>query len=128
MSAGQTSDIDLLISGDHPDPFGFLGLHEIEAGHSKAVVVRAFVPEAEGLSVVEGDGGALHAMQKIRDEGLFELTFTERERFPYRLRAANRFGDSWEFHGPYSFQPLLGDYDLHLLAEGTHYRNYEKLG
>ena len=129
MSTVQTFDIDLLIQGDHPDPFGFLGMHEIEAGELKAVVVRAFVPEAERVSVVEADGSTQHAMQKLRDEGFFELTLTDRgERFPYRLKAANRFGDSWEFHDPYSFPPLLSDYDLHLLNEGTHYRNYEKLG
>jgi 1,4-alpha-glucan branching enzyme len=129
MSADQTADIDLLIQGDHSDPFGFLGMHQIEAGESRAVVVRAFVPEAERVSVVEADGSTQHAMQKLRDEGFFELTFTGRgERFPYRLKAANRFGDTWEFHDPYSFPPLLSDYDLHLLKEGTHYRNYEKLG
>jgi len=68
-------------------------------------------------------------MHKVGDEGFFELTFQDgHERFPYRLKAANRFGDTWEFHDPYSFLPLLSDYDLHLMAEGTHYRNYEKLG
>ena len=29
---------------------------------------------------------------------------------------------------PYSFPPLLSDFDLHLLGEGTHYNSYEKLG
>src|SRR6185312_390844 len=29
---------------------------------------------------------------------------------------------------PYRFPLLLSDYDLHLLAEGTHYRSYERLG
>ena len=31
-------------------------------------------------------------------------------------------------YDPYAFPPLLSDYDLHLLGEGTHYLNYEKLG
>jgi 1,4-alpha-glucan branching enzyme len=31
-------------------------------------------------------------------------------------------------HDPYSFPPMLSDYDLHLLAEGTHWRSYERLG
>ncbi len=29
---------------------------------------------------------------------------------------------------PYSIGPVLTDFDLHLLGEGTHYRNYERLG
>jgi len=126
----MTSHIDLIISGDHSDPFAFLGMHETEDGAAKPLVVRAFVPGAEQVWVIEANQPHnQHSMQKLRDEGFFELFFQDRhERFPYRLKAANRFGDSWEFHDPYSFLPLLSDYDLHLMAEGTHYRNYEKLG
>src|ERR1041385_7776242 len=124
----MTSNVDLITSGDHPDPFAFLGLHEAGDGSVTGVVVRAFLPGADQAWVVEADGTQLHSMQKIRDEGFFEITFPNRTRFAYRLKAVNRFGDSWEFHDPYSFLPLLTDYDLHLMAEGTHYRNYEKLG
>ncbi len=125
----MTLDIDQTILGDHPDPFGFLGMHETEADGAKAIVVRAFIPGAERVSVIEAGSTKPHPMQKLHDEGFFELVFQDRsERFPYRLRAVNRFGDSWEFHDPYSFPALLSDYDLHLMAEGTHYRNYEKLG
>lgn len=31
-------------------------------------------------------------------------------------------------HDPYAFPPLLSDYDLHLLGEGSHWKSYEKLG
>jgi 1,4-alpha-glucan branching enzyme len=125
----MTTHIDLIISGDHSDPFGFLGMHETEDA-SKHIAVRAFIPGAEQVWVIEANQpDNQHPMHKLRDEGFFELPFRDRhERFPYRLKAANRFGDLWEFHDPYSFLPLLSDYDLHLMAEGTHYRNYEKLG
>lgn len=125
----MTSDVDLIIRGDHPDPFAFLGIHQIEGDGARAIVIRAFIPGVENLWVIEADQGRQHPLHKLRDEGFFEATFPDRhERFPYRLKAANRFGDTWEFHDPYSFAPLLSDYDLHLMAEGTHYRNYEKLG
>jgi 1,4-alpha-glucan branching enzyme len=125
----MTSNVDLIISGDHADPFSFLGIHETEADGAKAVVIRVFVPGAEQLWVIEAAGARQHSMRRLRDEGLFEVTLQDRpEGFPYRLKAANRFGDIWEFHDPYCFPPLLSDYDLHLMAEGTHYRNYEKLG
>ena len=29
---------------------------------------------------------------------------------------------------PYAFPPLLTDYDLHLIGEGTHWKSYERLG
>ncbi len=31
-------------------------------------------------------------------------------------------------HDPYAFPPMLTDYDLHLLGEGTHWQSYERLG
>jgi 1,4-alpha-glucan branching enzyme len=130
MTASHTSDIDLIILGGHPDPFAFLGIHETQAGGARAIVIRAFIPGAEQLWVIEAnDPSKQHPMHRLRDEGFFDLTFADRhDRFNYRLKAANRFGDIWEFHDPYSFPPLLSDYDLHLMAEGTHFRNYEKLG
>ena len=45
----------------------------------------------------------------------------------YRVRA--RFGDRVvEMEDPYRFPPVLSDFDLYLLAEGTHMHLYEKLG
>ena len=126
----MTSQIDLIISGDNSDPFALLGMHPIEDRAVKGLVVRVFVPGAENVWIIEANQpDNQHPMQKVREEGFFELTFSDRhDRFAYRLKASNRFGDSWEFYDPYNFLPLLSDYDLHLMAEGTHYRNYEKLG
>jgi len=122
-------DIDQIISGDHPDPFALLGIHQVDSSEGKHVVIRAFIPGAERVWVFEPGDINQHEMQRVRDDGFFELAFKDRqERFPYRLKAINRFGDTWEFHDPYTFPPLLSDFDLHLMAEGTHYRNYEKLG
>ena len=50
---------------------------------------------------------------------------TARQR--YQLRA--RFGDNVvELDDPYRFPPVLSDFDLYLLGEGTHQRIYDKLG
>ena len=46
----------------------------------------------------------------------------------YRLRFRFADGSEIETYDPYAFPPVLTDYDLYLLGEGTHYRNYEKLG
>ncbi len=132
VSNGGTAiaaEIELIVGGDHSDAFSFLGMHEVRAGRARSIAVRAFVPGAEQVWVVESAGTKRHLMQKLHDHGFFELTLPKRpKRFAYRLEAVNAFGDTWEFHDPYSFPPLLTDYDLHLMAEGTHYRNYEKLG
>ena len=46
----------------------------------------------------------------------------------YRLKITYPGGTSWEVHDAYAFPPLLTDFDLHLMGEGTHYEKYEKLG
>src|SRR5207253_9343430 len=45
----------------------------------------------------------------------------------YRLRA--RYGErEIELEDPYRFPPILSDFDLYLLGEGTHIHLYERLG
>ncbi len=46
----------------------------------------------------------------------------------YMLRAADQQGQQTTTHDPYAFPPLLTDFDIHLLAEGRHWRSYTRLG
>ena len=39
-----------------------------------------------------------------------------------------KHADDVERHDPYAFPPLLTDFDLHLFAEGRHYRAYDMMG
>jgi 1,4-alpha-glucan branching enzyme len=134
--APATSDdlIDLIVQANHWDPFKVLGMHEVEAGPGgkKSWIVRAFLPEAQSAWVVDllkGEPGTLVPMKKIHPDGFFVAVFAERSQtFPYRLKVTNHEGHSWDFVDPYWFGPLLSDFDLHLLSEGTHYRNFERLG
>jgi 1,4-alpha-glucan branching enzyme len=96
---------------------------------SKAVAVRAFLPEAEETWVVETKTKKLFPMQKIHKAGFFEVIITEKKDiFPYRIRIKSYDGAISEFYDPYAFLPVLTDFDLHLIGEGSHYKTYEKLG
>ena len=65
-------------------------------------------------------------LARIHDAGLFAGALPNGSR-RYRLRA--RFGDNVvELDDPYRFPPVLSDFDLYLLGEGTHQRIYDKLG
>jgi len=127
-------DIDLIVHANHWDPFSVLGIHELApaAGGPKACVIRALLPDANAAWVVdlkEGEPGERVPMERIHADGFFSSVFAgRRSRFPYRLRMENFEGHSWEFVDPYFLGPVLTDFDLHLLGEGTHYRNYERLG
>ncbi|MGP0063431.1 MAG: 1,4-alpha-glucan branching protein GlgB [Isosphaeraceae bacterium] len=134
ISTRATEDVELIVHGAHWDPFSILGLHALSGGGvgPETWVIRAFVPEARMVWVVDlilGEPGETIAMERVHPDGFFTAVFPDRAHpFAYRLRVENHEGYSWEFVDPYAFGPVLTDFDLHLLGEGTHYRNYERLG
>ncbi|MFL6840092.1 MAG: GlgB N-terminal domain-containing protein, partial [Bradyrhizobium sp.] len=110
-----------IIEGRHSDPFHYLGLHT-EGNKS---VVRAFLPEATNVEAI-GEHGETAQLLRIHDAGLFAGALPNGFR-RYQLRA--RFGDNVvELEDPYRFPPVLSEFDLYLLGEGTHQRIYDKLG
>jgi 1,4-alpha-glucan branching enzyme len=134
MSSTPQTDIELIVQADHWDPFRVLGLHELTPAQRNGTMwaVRSFLPEARHAWVVDlarGEPGTLVSMQRIHPAGFFETVFSGRTTpFPYRLRVESFENHSWDFADPYQYGPILTDFDLHLLGEGTHYRNYERLG
>ncbi|MCJ8141974.1 1,4-alpha-glucan branching protein GlgB [Ancylobacter sp. A5.8] len=126
MHAWQAPDheVDALVGGRHDDPFALLGPHEDGEG----LVIRAFVPHAGTLEAIEEDGRVIARLERRNDAGFFEGRIAERPAWArYRLRARNEGGE-WELRDPYSFGPVLGPLDDHLLIEGTHHLLYERLG
>jgi len=123
---------DHLAHGNFWDPFSVLGSHEIVAGGKAARAIRAFLPRARQAWVVtpsKKEGGDRIPMNRVHPDGLFELVVMGlTDPFPYRLGVENHEGHWWDFEDPYRFGPVLTDFDLHLLGEGTHYKSYEKLG
>ena len=119
-------DLDLLLRADHSDPFGILGLQSVNGTQ----VVRAFRPDAKTLAVVDrADPKTKLVAQRIAAEGVFEAIISGRsDRFDYVLEVTNWAGDTIQVADPYSFGPLLGELDMHLYCEGTHYEIYRKLG
>jgi 1,4-alpha-glucan branching enzyme len=116
-----SSEAYAIIEGRHSDPFHYLGRHR-EHDHN---VVRAYLPDASGVEVVD-DHGKTTALTRIHDAGLFcGVLPNGAER--YRLRA--HFGtETVDLEDPYRFPPILSDFDVYLLGEGTHQQIYDKLG
>jgi 1,4-alpha-glucan branching enzyme len=110
------------VAGDHGDPFSFLGPHRGPEGP----VVRAFLPGAKRVEVVSSSGGSLGELERAHPDGLFAGPVSKEDR-SYRLRVAYPEAEV-ELEDPYRFPTTFSDYDLHLLGEGTHLRNYELLG
>jgi 1,4-alpha-glucan branching enzyme len=123
-------DVDALVQGRHPDPFGVLGPHVCREGRATALAVRAFLPGVLAAEVRPEDPGlAPREMERLHPDGVFEATFAGRaEPFRYRLRVTDAPGRVREIEDPYRFPSTLSDFDRLLLGEGTHYQAYEKLG
>jgi 1,4-alpha-glucan branching enzyme len=124
------SDLRALSEARHKHPHDVLGMHQVTHAGKTGVAVRAFLPDAVAVSVVdESDSGEKPAaMKRLPDSDVFEVFIAGRKVFAYRLRVERRDGEVHEIHDPYSFLPTLSDQDLHLFNEGTDERVHEKMG
>ncbi len=121
------SDAELaLVRADHGDPFALLGPHvDAAAG---GTLVRAMLPQASRVAVVDGGGAVLADLPRVHEAGLFRgLVAGRTAPFPYRLQLT--IGHSVTvIDDPYRFGPVLGDLDIYLIAEGRHLELYCKFG
>src|SRR5215216_6812669 len=118
---GLSPEAYAVIEGRHHDPFHYLGWHV----ENDVPVVRIFLPDAEEVKVIDEEGHE-SGLRRIHDAGLFAGRLANGSP-RYRVRA--RFGDKVvEMEDPYRFPPVLSDFDLFLLGEGTHLQLYDKLG
>jgi 1,4-alpha-glucan branching enzyme len=116
------SAIEALLEGTHSDPFSLLGVHEGPGG----TFLRAILPGAEEVEAFTLDGVSLGPLERQDPRGLFEGRFLgERQPITYRCTAG---GHDWLVTDPYSFGPVLGPIDDLLIAQGTHFRLFDKLG
>ncbi len=120
LSAGARA----ILEARHGDPFAFLGMHATGGN----LCVRVFLPGARRLRVVNAATGEIVGeLTRVHPDGLYIGMLGRRPRFRYRLRAEGALGET-EFEDVYAFPPVLGDLDLHLLAEGTHHESHAVLG
>ena len=112
-----------LLDLSHPDPHSVLGIHPDGDG----VVVRAYRPDAEQVTILPDFGGRVPAVH--RRGGVFEARLNNRrDLFGYLIEVRYRGGATFTLRDPYSFPPTLGELDTHLAAEGRHERLWERLG
>ncbi len=126
MSDLHPDAVYALVNGYHGSPHDVLGLHPVDDDH---VVLRAFRPNAQEMTVVNDVTRERFLMERIRDEGVFEIT-VEGAWKPggYHYEAVTRDEREESFGDPYAFPSRITDFDMYLLREGKHLYSYEKLG
>ncbi len=113
--------LNLLKKTTHHDPFEFLGAHPNPKGGR---IIRAYMPDAIEVQAISK--GKKFPLTRHAKSALFTGDISAKSG-DYKLRAIYDSGEDTT-HDPYSFPPVLTDFDLHLISEGTHYQKYEKLG
>nr|CAD6602777.1 1,4-alpha-glucan branching protein GlgB [Rhizobium sp. Khangiran2] len=111
-----------LVEGRHGDPFSILGRHPVGDTH----VVRALLPGATAVDVVDADSDAVIArMEQVFEGGLFAADIGSHGTYRFQIHWPDAVQETED---PYSFGLLLGELDLHLIAQGTHYDLARALG
>ena len=128
MNPSLLADDDFypLIEARHCDPFRVLGLRE----HQNRWVARVLRPDAAKAEIVASDNsGRKFELSRVHESGVFEAALPGvTETFPYTIEFTGHTGDRWHERDAYSFGPVLGEMDVYLFNEGTHYDIYKKLG
>jgi len=128
VNPSTLSDDDFypLIESRHCDPFRILGVRELQGGW----FARVWRPDAVEVTLVDVDDATrTFPLQRVHPDGFFESVLRGVEApFNYRLEFTGHDGSEWTQRDAYSFGPVLGEMDIYLFGEGTHYEVYKKLG
>ena len=128
-------ELEALARAEHGEAFRLLGPHMVEREGGRRILVRTIQPYARAVSVVLSSGEAIPAKRlELGDgaDGIFEALMPPAcqylEARDYRLRIRWDDGNVSEMPDAYAFPPVLTDFDLYLLGEGSHWQSYEKMG
>ena len=119
-------EIAQICAARHGDPFAVLGAHASADGGWE---LRSFQPGAASVTVLDATSGAVLARLERRDAaGFFEGADRGAPPRNYRLQVQWSDGSESTLDDPYRHDPVLGQMDAWLLAEGSHLRPWEVLG
>jgi 1,4-alpha-glucan branching enzyme len=130
------TEIERIIHAEHSEPFQVLGPQPVTVDGVASIAIRTFQPTADSVTVIWGASSREIPAKRIHPDGLFEALVPVpsggfADSIPpasYRLRSIEKDGRTLEGFDAYAFPPLLTEFDLYLMGEGTHYLKYEKLG
>src|SRR6266704_376405 len=119
-------ELKSFLSGTHSDPFRILGPHRV----GDDLAIRIFRPDAQKIEIIlNRQANEPIAAERIHRDGFFCATVPGATRdLDYRLCVQSRDGSKQLTRDPYHYGPLMGEVDLHLFAEGQHWKIYEKFG
>ncbi|OUS24712.1 1,4-alpha-glucan branching enzyme [Thalassotalea sp. 42_200_T64] len=127
ISLLSNDEVVALAQAQHQDVFSILGMHQNPQG--KGLIVRAFLPDAISVDVIDNKTGKnVATLTLVNESGLFEGPLGRRRKpFNYHLRVAYE-DETVLVEDPYRYPSLLNDDDLYLFCEGTDEHVYQWMG
>ncbi len=114
-------ELDKISLASHHNPFNVLGNH---APHADKYII-IYSPETRKLSLTENEIPAT----RIKGSDFFICnTDIDDIQDHYLINRTDTDNNLSKKYDPYSFKPVLNDFDLHLFAEGKHLHIYRILG
>lgn len=112
-----------LEEGTLSNPFAVLGPHMF----GQETYVQTYQPNATKVEAISADSGELLAELEpvCQGAGLWSGRIPNRSKYRLRVHWQDAIQETAD---PYAFGPVLGDVDVHLLAEGRHYELNHCLG
>ena len=121
--------IEHLVYNQYANPFDFLGPHEVGQTGNECWTIRAVIPNAESVELVNLSKNTSHPIESTHLEHFYEIQLPGGEPLPDYQFKIKRYGKIETFHDPYRYRtPRLSDLDVYLFREGNHHRIYEKMG
>jgi 1,4-alpha-glucan branching enzyme len=118
----ESEHLQALIEGRLTDPFAVLGPHPSRDGR----IVRAFFPGALAVAAHDAGGRLLARFAPVPDyDGVFAAHVPGTGRYVLHIQWPN---STQETEDPYSFGLVLGDVDLYLFSEGSHWDLAARMG
>ena len=116
-SLPRQSELDRITSATHHDPFSLLGRHD---NH-----ILVYAPDSQQVCLTEDS----IAMQRIGNSDFFVLTDNiNKIEQHYLVKRIDTYGNTHFYHDPYTFSPVINEYDLGLFSAGRHLHLYRILG
>ncbi|MCP3851509.1 MAG: 1,4-alpha-glucan branching protein GlgB [Gammaproteobacteria bacterium] len=122
MKSPLKNDLYRIINAKHHDPFEVLGFdHEHK-------LIRVFLPYAEKVFVITSKKSK-ESVERLPDSDFFEWKGDVQSLSPhFQLNWIDRSGYEHTDYYPYTFEPQISDFDLHLFTEGKLLQCYNVLG
>ncbi|MFT5759768.1 MAG: 1,4-alpha-glucan branching enzyme [Alteromonadaceae bacterium] len=123
----DNKEVTAIINAKHQDIFSVLGMHKHPI--EKGVIVRAFLPEARSVEVIDSQTNqVVTILDLVALAGLFEGKLGQQcDAFQYRLRVSYK-NNIQVIEDPYRYASMINNDDLYLFCEGTHEKTYEWMG